>query len=116
MTTRGRSLVRRARRLNESDGPIFLTIEGNPEVSRLRTLGLIPPDAMGSPRDAMMGHELISAEPSETTEAFHRRLRQIARERGIVMIEMGHESNNVVQEEAPPYFPGGARPADVTLN
>jgi hypothetical protein len=116
MTTRGRSLIRRARRLNESDGPMFLTIEGNPEVSRLRTLGHIPPDAMGSDRDAMIGHELFVALDDETTGAFHRRLRQIAKERGVLMIELGHESNNVKLKEAPPYFSGGARPAGVTIN
>lgn len=116
MTTKGRSLVKRARRLHDSDQPLLVTICGDPEVSRLRTLGLIPPDAMGSPRDAMMGDELVVALDDETTAAFHRRLKQSAKEHGVMIIMLGHPSNNVPPKAAPPYIPASARPAGVTLN
>ena len=66
--------------------------------------------------EAMLGHEIISAEPTEPTEVFHRRLQRMAKERGIRVIELGSPSNNVPLKEAPPYFPGGARPADVAIN
>ena len=64
---------------SQTDGPYLLTIEGNPEVSELSTLGLIPPDAMGSRRDAMIGDDYFVALDDESTETFHRRLKQIAR-------------------------------------
>ena len=42
----------------------------------------------------------------------------IARERGVKMVEMGHEGNNVALKEAPPYVPAsvGARWRDAELS
>ena len=92
-----------------------MTIVGDPEISRLKTLGLIPSGAMSSDREAMMGDELISAGPDEPTEVFHRRLQRMAKERGIKMVEMGHASHDHVPKAAPPYLTA-SKPADVTLN
>jgi hypothetical protein len=88
MTSRSRSksVLARARRLNRSEGPIFLTIEGDPEVQKLRLL-------MASNRQAMIGTDHCEAAPDETTEAFHARLRKLAQARGAWMVQLGHPSN-----------------------
>jgi hypothetical protein len=107
MTTRHRSLNRRARRLNESDGPIFLTVEGNPEAVRLRCLY--------SNREALIGGDHFAALDGETTDDFHDRLRRVAKERGCKIIELGHSSNRALAEAfwakaapAPERVPEGA--------
>jgi hypothetical protein len=88
MTSRSKSqsLLAIARRLNRSEGPIFLTIENNPEVQKLRLL-------MASNRQAMIGRDHYEAAPDETTEAFHARLRKLAKARGAWMVQLGHPSN-----------------------
>ena len=84
--SRSKSLLARARRLNRSEGPIFLVIQNDPEIQRLRLL-------MASNRQAMIGMDHYEAAPDETTEAFHARLRKLAQARGARMVELGHPSN-----------------------
>ena len=49
------------RRLNRQDGPIFLTIIGDPEVRKLRHEGRLSPFSMASPRHAMIGQDYYEA-------------------------------------------------------
>jgi hypothetical protein len=88
MTSRAktRSLLARARWLNHKDGPIFLTIVGDPECVRL---GL----PMASNREAMIGEDHFEAAPDEPVESFHERMRNIAQERGARMVMLGHPEN-----------------------
>ena len=91
MTTRGRSLVRRARRLDTVDQVPLIAIAGNPEAVKLRFLF--------SDRQAMVGDDCFEALDGEETCAFHARLRRIARERGARTIELGHEANRAASEK-----------------
>jgi hypothetical protein len=53
MTTRGRSILERARRLGQDGEPYFLTFEGDPEVRKFQHFGLLPQGSMASDREAM---------------------------------------------------------------
>ena len=51
---------------------------GDPEIVRLKWLGVLPPDAMASEREALIGDNVhCVAAPDESTADFHRRLRAI---------------------------------------
>jgi hypothetical protein len=108
--TKFRSLLARARRLGQSEGPLFLTIENDPEARRLGVLN--------SNREAMIGDDHQVALEDETTETFHARLKQIARERGVPMIILGDSTNAAPLKEPQPYLPAGPPylPAGSKLN
>jgi hypothetical protein len=114
------SFDRRMRRLERGSGaggPMLLIIEGDPELRRLQWLGKLPPGSMGSEREAMIGHDVLSISPrddihfvalqGETTAEFHARLKQIARERGLNLILLGHPSNLVEPQEPQSHPRGG---------
>ena len=105
-----KTMLARARQLNQEIGPRLITWENNPEVRKLQYLGLLPPLSMASAREALIGRDHHVALEDETTEIFHVRLKQMARERGALMIVLGHESNAVPPREAPPYPVAGMRP------
>jgi hypothetical protein len=84
--SRSKSLLARARRLNHKDGPIFLTIVGDPECVRL---GL----PMASNREAIIGEDHFEAASDEPVESFHERMRNIAQERGARVVMLGHPEN-----------------------
>jgi hypothetical protein len=67
MTTKGKTLLARARRRSRQDGVLLLTIEGDPEIRKLG-LGL----RMASNRQAMIGRDHFEAAPGESTESFIR--------------------------------------------
>jgi hypothetical protein len=102
MSLRSKAILARARRLNQEIGPRLITWENNPEVRRLQHLGLLRPLSMASAREALIGRDHHVA-LDETTEMFHDRLRALAKERGALMVILGHESNAVPPREAPPY-------------
>jgi hypothetical protein len=89
------SFDRRISRLERGrgGGPMLLTIEGNPEIGRLKWMGALPPGSMGSEREALIGHDVMSISPrddihfvaldTETTAEFHAPLKKIAKERGL---------------------------------
>ena len=104
-----KTMLAKARQLNREVGPILLTIEGDPEVRKLQYLGLLPQGAMASAREAMIGDAYYAADAGETTGDFHARLKQVARERGTLMILLGHKSNIEPLRAAPPYMPAGAK-------
>jgi len=93
MTAKTTSMLKRARRLRRKDDVIFVAIINNPEIGRLG----VP---MASSREAMMGGEYYVAGPDESTDAFHARLRSIARERGCTTAILGDEANAGQLEEA----------------
>jgi hypothetical protein len=109
------SFERRTRRLKGmgGGGPIFLTIEGDPEIRRLQWLGQLPAGAMASCREAMIGDDHFVAAPDEATEAFHSWMRRIVIDRGkpYGFICLGHPSNAVQLKEAAPYPPTSGRDA-----
>ena len=90
MTTNGRALIRRARRLDAVDRVPLIAIAGDPEAVRLKFLF--------SDRQAMVGDDRFEALDGEETCAFHDRLQRIARERGAKTIELGHEANRAASE------------------
>jgi hypothetical protein len=97
------------RRLNRQDGPIFLTIIGDPEVRKLRHEGRLGPFSMASPRHAMIGQDYYEAAADESVEAFHERLKQIARECGAFFINLGHPENAEPPAYPPPSTSDGRR-------
>jgi hypothetical protein len=96
--TTSKSLLARARKLNRQDGPLFLTIENDPEARRL---GL----PMASDREALIGEDRHQAAPDESTKDFHARLRKLVCDRGkpYGFIILGHPSNIEPPTKAPPY-------------
>lgn len=60
------------RRLNRQDGPIFLTIIGDPEVRKLRHEGRLSPFSMASPRHAMIGRIITRRRPTRASKPFMR--------------------------------------------
>ena len=59
--------------------PLMITMIGDPEIVRLKWLGVLPADAMASEREALIGgnDSYHVAAPDESTEDFHKRLRAI---------------------------------------
>jgi hypothetical protein len=102
----GARIDRLKRRLSRQEGEVlFMTVVGDPEVRRLQHFGLLPQGAMASDRHAMVGTAYFEAAPSETTDAFHKRLKDIAKGRGSNMIMLGHPDTPLPLSEAPPYSP-----------
>jgi hypothetical protein len=79
------------RQMRRQTGPIFMVMVGDPEVRRLKDMGQLAPLAMVSDREGMIGRDYYAAAPDETTEAFHARLKQIARECDAFFIMLGHQ-------------------------
>jgi hypothetical protein len=89
MPRRSKSILARASKLRSESEPLRLTIEGNPE---WRRLGI----RMASDREAMVGGDYYVALDSESTKAFHARMKSIARARGgppFAFVFLGHPSN-----------------------
>ena len=57
---------------------MLVTIVGDPEIVRLKWLGTLAPNAMASPREALLANNVYyAAAPDELTAGFHKRLRAI---------------------------------------
>jgi hypothetical protein len=89
-------LRKRTSAIGQGAGPLVICIQNNPEAQRLGFLF--------SDRQALIGSDRHEALEGESIEAFHDRLKGIAKERGIGMIVLGHESN-----VEPAYAAGGER-------
>ena len=104
MTAKTASMVKRTRRLGREKGPLLVQIAGNPEALRL---GILKSD-----REALMApNEHFIAAPDESTPAFHKRLKSIAKARGVNVVILGDESNADAPAAAPPYPPSSSPPS-----
>ena len=105
-TAKGRSMLARARKLGaQKGGPRLLTIIGNPEIQRLKDLGLLAVGAMGSSREAMIGNDHYVAAPDEATRSFHARLLKIAQRQGAFWVMLGCPENLIPMRQPAPYPP-----------
>ena len=78
--SKSKRVAGRVRKEGGGDGtPLLMTIIGDPEIVRLKWLGVLAPDAMASEREALIGDDdrYHVAAPDELTADFHRRLRAI---------------------------------------
>ena len=78
--SKSKRVAGRARKEGGGDGtPLLMTIIGNPEIVRLKWLGVLAPDAMASEREALTGRDdrYHVAAPDELTADFHRRIRAL---------------------------------------
>ena len=100
-------MLNRARKLNRQDGPLLLTIVGDPEVRKLQYEGRLPPFSMASNREAMVRDIHYVALEGEETEVFHTRMKKIASEGGkpYPFVLLGCPENAEPLREAPPYSP-----------
>ena len=62
---------------------------------------------MLSNREALIGKDHFVANESETTEAFHRRIKDIAKGRGVMFVKLGDHENAKAQRKAAPYPQAG---------
>ena len=62
-----KTMLARARRLNQEIGPFRSTWVNNPEAVRLQHLGLLPPLSMASAREALIGRDHHVALPKPMT-------------------------------------------------
>ena len=53
--SKSRRMAAKARKESEDDLPLMITMVGDPEIVRLKWLGVLPPDAMASEREALIG-------------------------------------------------------------
>jgi hypothetical protein len=73
---RSKSVLGKTRKENADDMPLMITMIGDPEIVRLKWMGVLPADAMASEREALIGDNVhCVAAPDESTEDFHKRLR-----------------------------------------
>jgi hypothetical protein len=80
---RSKSVLGKTRKENADDMPLMITMIGDPEIVRLKWLGVLPADAMASEREALIGDNVhCLAAPDESTADFHRRLRAIVIAKG----------------------------------
>ena len=77
--SKSKSVLGKARREAGDGTPLMITMIGDPEIVRLKWLGVLPLDAMASEREALVGGDdsYHVAAPDESTEDFHRRIRAI---------------------------------------
>jgi hypothetical protein len=89
------------------EGPLLLTIVGDPEIKRLQWLGQLPPGAMPSNREAMVRDIHYVALEGEETEVFHTRMKKIASEgsKPYPFVLLGCPENAEPLREAQPYSP-----------
>ncbi len=104
MTIRGRSIAR-AHKLNRQTGPKFITWVGNPEIRKLQSEGKLPLGSMASNREAMVEGILYVASYDESTEAFHKRMKDVAQQRGKPFVWLGCPENVEPLSKAPLYPP-----------
>jgi hypothetical protein len=84
MPRRSKALLNRADRVTRAEAPPVIMMYNNPEAVRLGF-------DLKSEREVLIKDEVFEAGPSEGTRAFHVRMCQVARERGVYFVSVGSD-------------------------
>jgi hypothetical protein len=99
MGRRSKGLLDRVERLPSGAASAIVMIFGTPQVGRAQWLGRIPADVTISER-IVIGEEYFEATPDESVRHFHARICDIARERGVRIVDIGSAPS-----PAPQHYP-----------
>ena len=110
MSSRSKALLARARKLRRQDGPIFLTIVGDPEVGRSQHIGLLPALSDGEQPRGDDREGLLRGGARRDHGGLPWAAEEVTQECGAFFIKLGHPENIKPLKEAPPYPPRGALP------